>query len=622
MPSGPLSISASGRLSASDYQPLTPRTPHSRSGYAEDAITDADLDENAGSYASYRQQQSEPLLASSASPSFPASGYRSRGDDVDATAKPIKRWQKQLSGKTVLHNTPLIVGTIVAGILLSLIVVSFKKPEALDRVVGYMPNSIPSSKPVEEVIAAEPPSPSPVYIDTMPPPGLALSYENYTQFPLTGAQYRHECDILMSGKFIHHSSYWDPPKEGILDVPHHDDVTDYHVPEGGLTKVCSRTITYQLDGTVGLVADLALMAQAAALARERNRTFLVDDTYWNRGKWTDHFQHVRARQPGPEPGCRAPPPEELVACPRFARHWVVSARTAKFHLGHPFSENYEDPYQRGIKRQKPMFEHALQSFRETIRPNAHNAQLIHSARAELASVLSLPPHDPTARNDDMSPSQQRDAEPALQAHNPDPYIAVHIRRGDRHASTFPYRGHYVPLEKFVEAARGAWTRLYGDDAGESAAAFPAPPIAYVASDSHATAHEFVSAFPASTAVFSLDSSTDPALRALAPQHEYVQEEFNNMEAEDRVRLTRGMIVDLAMLSGLWAWEDDVVPGATICTFSSNICRLSAVGLGWDRAFGFGGDDDPPYINDAEKRWIDLDNRGVVLPSWTAFEVFS
>lgn len=53
-----------------------------------------------------------------------------------------------------------------------------------------------------------------------------------------------------------------------MDVSHHDDVTDYHLPEGETTTACSKTITYQLDGTVGLTADLALMAQAAALARE------------------------------------------------------------------------------------------------------------------------------------------------------------------------------------------------------------------------------------------------------------------------------------------------------------------------------------------------------------------
>ena len=53
-----------------------------------------------------------------------------------------------------------------------------------------------------------------------------------------------------------------------MDVAHHDDVTDYRLPEGEITKVCSKTITYQLDGTVGIAADLALMAQVAGLARE------------------------------------------------------------------------------------------------------------------------------------------------------------------------------------------------------------------------------------------------------------------------------------------------------------------------------------------------------------------
>lgn len=293
-----------------------------------------------------------------------------------------------------------------------------------------------------------------------------------------------------------------------------------------------------------------------------------------------------------------------------------------------------------MQRQRPIFDHSLQSFKETIRPNAHNAQLIRTARAELAAILSMPPHASTARNDDIAPQETRDAESELTAHNPDPYLAVHIRRGDRHASNFPYRGKYIPLENYVNAARDVWSRVYNEDVFSETANFPAPPIVYVASDSHATAHDFVSAFPASTAVFSLDSSTDPALRGLAPQHEYVQKEFNEIELEDRVRLTRGMVVDMAMLSGLWAWEGDVIPGATICTLrygalssmgcvtneicaSSNICRLSAVGLGWDRAFGFddGGDHHNGVINDKAKRWIELDNRGAITPSWTAFEVF-
>jgi hypothetical protein len=49
-----------------------------------------------------------------------------------------------------------------------------------------------------------------------------------------------------------------------------------------------------------------------------------------------------------------------------------------------------------------------------------------------------------------------------------------------------------------------------------------------------------------------------------------------------------------------------------------------VGLGWARAFGFddSADHGDGSINDEKKRWIDLDNRGMVSPAWTAFEVFT
>ncbi len=58
-------------------------------------------------------------------------------------------------------------------------------------------------------------------------------------------------------------------------------------------------------------------------------------------------------------------------------------------------------------------------------------------------------------------------------------------------------------------------------------------------------------------------------------------------------------------------------------YSSNVCRLSAVGLGWARAFGLadGKDHSDGLINDEKKRWIELDNRGIISPMWSAFEVF-
>ena len=76
-----------------------------------------------------------------------------------------------------------------------------------------------------------------------------ISYGNYTHFPLTPKQYRAECRKMGGMK---HMAYWTDMK---MDVPHH--------PTPG---VCKSTITYMLGSEVGLMGDLALLAQVAALA--------------------------------------------------------------------------------------------------------------------------------------------------------------------------------------------------------------------------------------------------------------------------------------------------------------------------------------------------------------------
>lgn len=246
-------IFVSGRPSRSDYQVLTPRTPHSRAGRAEEAYTEVELDQlgenERNEYLSYRQQQAEPLLASSPDSSFAASGYRSKGDDPHKHSRTIEIIQ------AALRNTPLALGCLLAFVLLGAVLLGIKKPGTLEEYLGTS-----YFQPV--------PSPTPSYVDTIPPPELLISYDNFTKFPLTGDQYLHQCDAMMHGFMHHKGGYWDVPPNGGMDVKHHDDVTDYHLPEGKNTRVCKKTVTYQLDGHVGLLADLALMAQAAAHARE------------------------------------------------------------------------------------------------------------------------------------------------------------------------------------------------------------------------------------------------------------------------------------------------------------------------------------------------------------------
>jgi hypothetical protein len=553
---------ASARIGSQYQVSLTPRTPHSRAGRAEEAYTEIELDDN---------QQDRPLLARSTSGSLDG-GYRSKGDEYDSVHGATK--SKPFSLKRIdISKLPLYLGISLAGVILLAVLIAATAPGRLQKIAGIKPVSTDDTQ-------------------------MFISYENYTTFPLTSAQYRDEC-AMYTGNFMIPRPYWTPMESGDkpMDVRHPDDSAD----------VCLTTITYQLDGTVGLFADLALLAQAAALARERNRTFFVDDTYWNRGKWTDHFEDVHLLQPGHEPGCKAPPPNELVPCPRHARHWVISSKTAKYHFSHSFMNQYENGYGKSINRLNKIYQHAEVSFLETIRPNEFNSRLIMAARSELKDLIM-------AESDQTLPVN---------------YVGVHIRRGDRRPMSWRYKDGYVPADKYLAGVTSTFERL--DPARSSAGSQPL--FAYLASDSPRAQSEFMEAVKQGSSleqrvkVYSLLRSKKEELRALASRKEYVQADFNEGIGLEggRVEATRGMIIDFALFSGAWDWEDigevdkRVNPLGVVCTMSSNICGMAAVVQHWDKAFG-----DTSHMGDADdekKGWTDVDTEGTIEPWWRAFEMF-
>jgi hypothetical protein len=244
--------SASARIKPGQ---LTPRTPRSRAGRAEEALTEFELEQygERDDHEHTPQQQSEPLLASSTDDNFPPSGYRSRGDDDLKT-----RWTGRDSRRVIrwlTANWGLIIGSALALLLFLVAIVSYKRPDALLSAVGVAETS---SSPI----------PTPKQDDKLlPNPENIISYANYTRFPLDPLEYKEECHKLM-GEVMGAMEFW----SGKEDVVHHDEVDPgtYPTSEGLPTRICSKTITYMLDGHVGLLADLALMAQAAALAREVN----------------------------------------------------------------------------------------------------------------------------------------------------------------------------------------------------------------------------------------------------------------------------------------------------------------------------------------------------------------
>lgn len=231
-------------------QQLTPRTPHSGSrtsraeqGFAKLQIVEEvnDAEDDGGD-----RFQSAPLLASSSSARF--SRRNTQQPPTSRKSRVLDRSAEILL--TAISRLPLVAGIITAGILLLLTVLSFTRREALHKYVG-----------------AKAPTPSSKARPTIPPSSPLhgvhlLSYENYTTFPLYPSQYLAECKKINSG-YMRHGDYWDISHMGVIDTAHHDPSAT-----GGKSRVCSSSITYMLDGTVGLTADLALMAQAAALARE------------------------------------------------------------------------------------------------------------------------------------------------------------------------------------------------------------------------------------------------------------------------------------------------------------------------------------------------------------------
>ena len=162
-----------------------------------------------------------------------------------------------------------------------------------------------------------------------------------------------------------------------------------------------------------------------------------------------------------------------------------------------------------MNRLRPVFAAARTSFSQTIRPNEESKRLIHLMREEFATKRRFTP-----------------------------YVGVHIRRGDRTVMPWRYDREPIPVQAYVEASAQLGADRY----------------VYLASD----APGFEPAFPRA---FSLRRSR---LRELASSEAYAQADFERMEEKERVRLTRGMIVDFALLSGMWG-EERERPIGTVCT---------------------------------------------------------
>ena len=196
-----------------DLDGLVPRTPHSRSGRFDEAdlAVPTDTGEDADSDG---QSDSDPLL----------------GNNNGAEEPPDSPLQSATFDPLTSGTRFSTVGVAVMVFLVFLAGVVYRKSE---EEAGYDHRVHGGHSSY----------------------GL-ISYENYTKFPLTPKQYRAECRKIHEGG-MRHMAYWTDMMMDVLHPP---------FAPGSDEGVCTRTVTYMLGSEVGLMGDLALLAQVAALA--------------------------------------------------------------------------------------------------------------------------------------------------------------------------------------------------------------------------------------------------------------------------------------------------------------------------------------------------------------------
>ena len=186
-----------------------------------------------------------------------------------------------------------------------------------------------------------------------------------------------------------------------------------------------------------------------------------------------------------------------------------------------------------MNRLKPIFQSAWSSFTSTVLPTSANRALIKLARESFSSIL----HD----------GHERETAPHLH------FVSTHIRRGDRRTLSYSFPDRKIPVQNYVEAIESVWSRLHLSNR---------LPAVYLATDSPEAHEQFVQSYKG--VVFSLFTTSDSRLRALASPGEYFQHRFEELDLQSRITATTGIIVDLAVLSGLWPDEGKLVPDAVVC----------------------------------------------------------
>ncbi|KAF2645455.1 hypothetical protein P280DRAFT_120342 [Massarina eburnea CBS 473.64] len=189
-------------------------------------------------------------------------------------------------------------------------------------------------------------------------------------------------------------------------------------------EVCERSLTYVMEtGDAGFGDTMTRLWMSYGLAVAENRTFFVDDTRWLYGKYSTYFA------PPPTANCLPPPKTHMVPCPHTAAHIVVSGATVRSTFGHAFTEEWEDGRKANPLRQHKIFALLRTGYEALFKLNTEDATYaLDRAHSLFGSVI---------KDGGIS-------------------IGIHVRRGDKHPYEFQYQEDYIPLDRYMNAARSIY----------------------------------------------------------------------------------------------------------------------------------------------------------------------
>ncbi|KAK2768786.1 hypothetical protein FQN54_000642 [Arachnomyces sp. PD_36] len=201
--------------------------------------------------------------------------------------------------------------------------------------------------------------------------------------------------------------------------------------DDGEGEICDKSITFVLQtDDAGFGRTLLRLWMSYGLAQKEGRAFFVDDTNWAYGSYTSYFQ------PPPTQTCRQPPRNQIVPCPHQARHLMISSASTTWAFGHTFTDEYEDSHSMGVERQEPIF---------SLLRTGYEALFILSDQDARYYTKRINALNSTVR-----------AQGGIE-------VGVHVRHGDIHPREFLYQKSYIPLEKYVTAAKDIIAVAFGKE---------------------------------------------------------------------------------------------------------------------------------------------------------------